>query len=86
MDRIENLLQELLIKMTEVASTLDDISRKLENLNGAYSLDDVVSKLDEATGDIVGSTRYNLTDLHGELTNITSELSSINTTLMLKDI
>jgi hypothetical protein len=85
MSETENLLEQLLLKMTEIASSLEDISGKLDNLNGAYSLDDVVAKLDEITDDIVGSTRYNLTDIHGDLSNITSELSEINTTLMIKD-
>ncbi|MEW5838206.1 MAG: hypothetical protein AB1717_05170 [Pseudomonadota bacterium] len=71
--------------MTEIASSLEEISGKLDNLNGAYSLDDVVAKFDEATDNLVGAARYNLTDLYGELTNITTELSSINTTLELKD-
>ncbi len=85
MSEVENLLHQLLDKMGEIGSTLEEISEKLDNVNGAYGLDDVVSKLDEVTSDIVGSTRYNLTDLHSELVNITSEISGVNTTLMLKD-
>jgi len=85
MSEVEDLLHQLLMKMTEVASTLEDISGKLDNINGVYGIDDLISKLSEVTDDIVGSTRYNLTDIHGELTSITSELSGINTTLMLQD-
>ena len=84
MNDIENLLEQLLSKMTDVASTLEEISGKLDNINGAYSLDDLALKLDSATDDIVGATRYNLTDVHGELCNITSELSDISLQLTLK--
>jgi len=85
MNDIENLLEQLLSKMTEVASTLEEISGKLDNINGAYSLDELATKLDSFTDDIVGATRYNLTDVYGELCNITSELSDIGTQLVLKD-
>ncbi len=85
MSEVENLLHQLLDKMSEVASTLEEISDKLDNVSGAYGIDDVVAKLDEIAGDIVGPTRYNLTDLHGALSSIESEISSVNTTLMLKD-
>lgn len=85
MSEVENLLRELLDKMSDIGSTLEEISGKLDNVDGIYGLDDVVSKLDEVTDRIVGPTGYDLTDLHGELVNITSEISSVNTTLMLKD-
>ncbi len=95
MSELENLLHQLLDKMSDIGSTLEEISGKLDNIDGIYGkldnidgiygLDDIVSKLDEVTDRIVGSTGYDLTDLHGELVNITSEISSVNTTLMLKD-
>ena len=85
MSEVENLLHQLLDKMSDIGSTLEEISGKLDNIDGIYGLDDIVSKLDEVTDRIVGSTGYDLTDLHGELVNITSEISSVNTTLMLKD-
>ena len=95
MSELENLLHQLLDKMSDIGSTLEEISGKLDNIDGIYGkldnidgiygLDDIVSKLDEVTDRIVGPTGYDLTDLHGELVNITSEISSVNTTLMLKD-
>jgi hypothetical protein len=85
MNEIESLLEQLLLKMTEVSFTLEEISGKLDNINGAYSLDDVAAKLDNVTDEIVGTTRYSLTDVHGELCNITSELSDIKLELVLKD-
>ena len=85
MSEVENLLHQLLDKMSDIGSTLEEISGKLDNVDGIYGLDDIVSKLDEVTDRIVGPTAYDLTDLHGELVNITSEISSVNTTLMLKD-
>jgi hypothetical protein len=85
MSEVENLLHQLLDKMSDIGSTLEEISGKLDNVDGIYGLDDIVSKLDEVTDRIVGPTGYDLTDLHGELVNITSEISSVNTTLMLKD-
>ena len=85
MSELENLLHQLLDKMSDIGSTLEEISGKLDNVDGIYGLDDIVSKLDEVTDRIVGPTGYDLTDLHGELVNITSEISSVNTTLMLKD-
>ena len=85
MIEVENLLHQLLDKMSDIGSTLEEISGKLDNVDGIYGLDDIVSKLDEVTDRIVGPTGYDLTDLHGELVNITSEISSVNTTLMLKD-
>ena len=85
MSEVENLLHQLLDKISDIGSTLEEISGKLDNVDGIYGLDDIVSKLDEVTDRIVGPTGYDLTDLHGELVNITSEISSVNTTLMLKD-
>ena len=85
MSEVENLLHQLLDKMSDIGSTLEEISGKLDNVDGIYGLDDIVSKLDEVADRIVGPTGYDLTDLHGELVNITSEISSVNTTLMLKD-
>jgi len=85
MDQVASLLRELIGKMDTIASTLEEISGKLDNVDGAYSIDDVVSAINSAADDIVGGTRYSLTDLHGELSNITTELSGINTTLMLQD-
>ena len=85
MNEIESLLEQLLLKMTEVAFTLEEISGKLDNIDGMHSIDDVAAKLDNVTDEIVGATRYNLTDVHGELCNITSELSDIKLELVLKD-
>ena len=42
MSEVENLLSQLLDKMSEVASTLEGISDKLDNVNGIYGLDDIV--------------------------------------------
>jgi len=92
-EQVESLLQELLNKLSEIAFTLEEVSAKLDNINGAYSLDDVatrlnnidgvyglddiesklddvLTKIDEATDDIVGDTRYNLTDIHNDLVSI----------------
>ena len=93
MEQVESLLEDLLAKLSEIAFTLEEVSTKLDNINGAYSLDDVatklnsidgiyglddissklddvVTKIDEATDDIVGDTRYNLTDIHNDLASI----------------
>ena len=108
MSEVENLLSQLLDKMSEVASTLegisdkldnvngiyglddvvtrlDEVSNKLDNINGAYGLDDIVEKLGEVSSDIVGPACCDLTDIHGALASIESELSNVNATLMLKD-
>ena len=85
MEEAVDLLRHLLAKMTEVGITLEEISGKLNNLDGIHSLDDVVDRIEAAVEDIVGGTRYNLTDIHAELTTITTELSNVNTTIMLKD-
>ena len=85
MSEVENLLSQLLGKMSEVASTLEGISDKLDNVNGIYGLDDIVEKLGEVSSDIVGPIGYDLTDIHGALASIESELSNVNTNLMLKD-
>lgn len=82
---VENLLQQLLDKMDEMNSTLHEISGKLDNVDGVYGLDDIHSKLGDSVDEIIGQRRYNLTDVHSELTNISSEISNVNTTLLVKD-
>ena len=78
MEELVGLFEQMLLKLDDISDTLRDISVKLDNVNGAYSLDDIASKIDEAVSDIVGETRYNLTDIHGDLT-------SIESTIELKD-
>jgi len=85
MSEIHNLLVRILDKMGEMTSVLEEISGKLDGVNGVYGLDDVVAKLGEVADDIVGPVRYNLTDLHGDLGSIETELSSLTATVMLKD-
>jgi ABC-type hemin transport system substrate-binding protein len=93
MKQIESLLEDVLVKLSEIAFALEEVSIKLDNINGAYSLDDIATKLnsidgmyglddiasklddvatkiDEATDDIVGDARYNLTDIHNDLASI----------------
>lgn len=78
---MENLLQQMLVKLIDISELLNEISGKLDNINGIHNLDDIVSKIDEvgseinksiniATDDIVGDTRYNLTDIHNDLSEI----------------
>ncbi len=78
---MENLLQQMLFKLSDISDLLSEISGKLDNISGVYSIDDIVSKIDEvgseinetvniATSDIVGETRYNLTDIHNDLSLI----------------
>jgi len=70
MDEIVPLLHEMLDKLSEISSTLIDISSKLQNVDGVYGIDDVVLKLEEAADDIRGPTGYNLTDIFAELSDI----------------
>ncbi len=82
---MENLSQQMLVKLSDISDLLSEISGKLDNINGMYNLDDIVSKIDEvgseinetinnATNDIVGESRYNLTDIHGDLSLIDSTI------------
>ncbi len=84
---MENLLKEMLIKVSDISDLLSEISGKLDNINGISSLDDIVSKIDEvgseinetiniATTDIVGDSRYNLSDIHEDLSLIDSTISN----------
>ncbi len=85
MDEIADLLQQMLFKLSDISGSLNEISGKLDNISGLYGIDDVASKIDNlesaigvAVDDIVGNARYNLTDIH-------NDLSGINTTLIMKD-
>lgn len=49
------------------------------------SLEYVASNIDDARRDTIGPAGYNLTDIHAELANVTSELSSIDMNIMMKD-
>ena len=73
-DHIVYLLQKILEKMTDISVSLDNISSNIAQGTGAYNLDDVVSHIDQATRDIVGPTGYSLTDLHGALNGIDSNV------------
>jgi len=82
MDEVENLLSELLRKITKMSSTLEEISGKLDKLCGTNSLDDFVSRIDKtvtnAVDKIVGNGPcYNLPDIHTALTIIANKLSNI---------
>jgi methyl-accepting chemotaxis protein len=78
MDEVVALLRQLLEKVSEVASTLEEMSHKLDNVNGVYGLDDVVERLDAATQEVTGALGYSITDLHQQLTFMTTELVGIN--------
>lgn len=78
MDEVLTVLRKLLEKMIEIASTLEEMSLKLNSLNGAYALDDVVERLDTVAHDVTGNLGYSITDLHQQLTFMTTELIAIN--------
>ena len=73
MDELADLLREMLAKLEDISDSLSEISNKLDNVSGVYGIDDVVSKISDvesaigtAVDDIVGGTRYNLTDIHND--------------------
>jgi hypothetical protein len=70
MEDLALLLRELLDKLSDISSTLEDISHKLDNISGVYGIDDVISKLGELSDEIVGDTRYTLTDIYKEVSQI----------------
>ena len=78
MEEVVGLLEQLLLRLDDISDSLRDISAKLDNVSGVYSLDGIASKIDESVDDIVGTTRYNLTDIHNDLT-------SLESTIVLKD-
>lgn len=87
MDEVINLLRELLEKFTEVAETLEEISMKLDDIETtgiASTLEEISGKIDESVSDIVGETRYNLTDIHKDLINIDTNLTGIDMKIMAK--
>lgn len=78
MEELLSLFEQMLSKLDGISGTLHDISYKLDNVNGIYGIDDIVKKIDQAVDDIVGDTRYNLTDIH-------QALNDIDSTIALKD-
>ncbi len=78
MEELIGVLERIQLNLHGISDTLNDISDKLDNISGAYSLDYIASKIDEATRDIVGETSYNLTDIHKELLDIESAVLSGN--------
>lgn len=85
LEPLQTILLNVLDKLSEITLSLSEISGKLDNLNGVYGLDDVIERLDEGVDKLVGPSGYNLTDLHQELSNISSGLADINITLITKD-
>ncbi len=85
MEELVELFEQMLLKLDDISDTLRDISGKLNNIDGGYSLDDIAlnfvditTAIDQATREIVASTGYNQTDIHGAI-------SSIESTIELKD-
>lgn len=75
MDKLLNIMQEILIEMREINSNLSDLKG-----SGLNSMDDICSKLDEVVQEInsiKGSTGYDLTDIHRTLNNIDINTSGL---------
>jgi hypothetical protein len=70
MDELPDLMYQVLDKLTDISLTLNDINAKLDSVSGVYGIDDVISKLDEVSADILGDTRYNLTDIFKEISEL----------------
>lgn len=77
MSTVEDLLFQLLGAMSGIQDTLTGISTKLDNINGMYGLDDVAEKIDSGVRTLTGSAGYDLTDIHGALKQISSEVFDI---------
>lgn len=76
MEELTGLLEQIVFKLDDISDSLREISNKLDNVLGAYSLDEIAQKIDEASSDIRGETGYNLTDIHKDLVNIDFSISS----------
>lgn len=75
MDKLLNIMQEILIEMREINSNLSDLKG-----SGLNSMDNICSKLDEVVQEInsiKGSTGYDLTDIHRTLNNIDINTSGL---------
>ncbi len=81
MDDLVSIGEQLVSKLDDISDILHEISDKLDNVNGAYSLDEIAIKIDEAADKVVGPTGYDLTDIHNDLSSIDSSLFD----LKLKD-
>lgn len=75
MEKLTELFEQIVFKLDDISDLLRDISSKLDNVSGAYSLDEIAQKIDEASSDIRGETGYNLTDIYGALNSIETEIS-----------
>lgn len=80
------LLEQILIKLTEMSNTMAEISDKIDfPEQTANNIDDVVVAINEGADAIVGERRYSLSDLFDGISDIKSGLEAIDTTLMMKD-
>lgn len=81
MDELVSVGEQIVAKLDDIFDILCEISQKLDNVNGAYSLDEIVGKIDDAAARVVGRTGYDLTDIHEDLASIDASLFD----LKLKD-
>lgn len=91
MEEMLDILHRILAKMSENHDLLQEISGKLDNINGIYGLDDVVARIDDFMGEggqhisdvvskideVMGEAGYSLADLHSELVNVVSEVGAV---------
>jgi hypothetical protein len=76
-------MDELITIMGEIRDQLAELNNKIDNLTGCGSnnISDIVRVVEE----IKGSTGYDLTDVCNKLDMIDLSLSSIDTTISMKD-
>jgi hypothetical protein len=70
-------VEALLEVLQEISNKLSDISSQLNSICGVNNIDDLVFKIEDAVDSIIGETRYNLTDIFKELSDINSNISSL---------
>lgn len=82
MSDIENLLKALLEKMTEVGSTLNDISEKINDLSSGSNLSEIVQSINDLDSSVRGDTHSTLSDIQMELTMLNQEVLEIKPLLV----
>ena len=76
MSNIEDLLSQLVAAMSGIQDTLTEISGKLDDLNGVYGIQDIVTSIDEGVRKIVGPAGFDLTDIHQELVSLGAQMGN----------
>jgi hypothetical protein len=76
-------MDELITIMGEIRDQLEELNNKIDSLT-SFGLNDI-SDIVSAVEGIKGSTGYDLTDVCSKLDQIDFSLSTIDSTIMMKD-